>query len=80
MDIEIVRGFLAWCTLIDWILLLVWWGFVVFAGDWMFRLHGRWFRISRQTFDATHYAGMALFKVLILVFNLAPYLVLRLFF
>ena len=80
MDVAAVRSFLGWCTLFNWILLLVWWGFVALGADWMYELHGRWFSISRQTFDAAHYAGMALFKILILVFNLVPYLVLRFFF
>ena len=80
MDVEAVRSLLGWCTLINWIVLIVWWGYFAFAGDWMYRLHGKWFELSRQTFDATHYAGMAFFKILIVVFNLVPYLVLRLFF
>jgi hypothetical protein len=80
VDIEVVRSFLAWCTLMNWILLLVWWvGFAV-AGDWIYRVHGKWFQLSRPAFDATHYAGMAFYKILIFVFNLIPYLVLRLFF
>ena len=79
MDVETVRAFLGWCTLINWVLLLVWWAMFSLAGDWMYGLHGKWFKISRQAFDVTHYAGMGLFKLLVLVFNLAPYLALRLF-
>jgi hypothetical protein len=39
----------------------------------MFRLHGRWFRLSEEHFDAIHYAGMAVYKIGVLLFNLAPY-------
>jgi hypothetical protein len=80
LDVETVRSFLAWCTLLNWGVLLLWWGFFAMAGDWMYGLHGKWFAISRSTFDAAHYAGMAFFKILIIVLNLIPYLVLRLFF
>jgi hypothetical protein len=80
MDVEALRSFLAWCTLINWILLLVWWGMFALAGDWIYNVHRKWFDLSRQTFDTTHYAGMGLYKCLIMMFNLAPYLVLRLFF
>ena len=80
MDIEVVRSFLGWCTVFNWILLLVWWGYIALAGDWVYRLHGKWFKISRETFDAMHYGGMGLFKLLVMVFNLVPYLVLRLCF
>jgi hypothetical protein len=79
-DVETIRSFLAWCTVFNWVLLLVWWGFIVYAGDWMRKVHGKWFDLSKPTFDAIHYGAMAFFKILILVFNLIPYLVLRFFF
>ena len=45
--------------------------------DWIYRMHSRWFRISEERFDAIHYAGMAIFKTAIFLFNLVPYLALR---
>ena len=80
MDVEVVRSILAWCTVLNWVVLLLWGGFLTVAGDWVYGLHTKWFKISREVFDAMHYGGMGLFKLLILVFNLVPYLVLRLFF
>ena len=53
---------------------------LVVADDWVERLHGKWFRLPEGSFDAINYGAMALFKTLIFVFNLVPYLVLRLFF
>jgi hypothetical protein len=44
----------------------------VFAHDLMQRIHGTWFHLSREQFDALHYAGMAVYKVGILLFNLVP--------
>jgi len=79
MTVEVVRDMLAWCTVIDYIVLFIWFFFLVFAHDWMYRVHSRWYKISREKFDEIHYAGMALFKIGILLFNLAPYLALRLF-
>jgi hypothetical protein len=38
----------------------------------MYRLHGRWFRIPEDRFDAIHYAGMAVYKIGILLLNLVP--------
>jgi hypothetical protein len=77
MSIEIWLQLLGWSTLVNWGILLVWFAFFALARDWMRRLHGRWFQISAEQFDAIHYAGMAAYKTLILVFNLVPYLVLR---
>ncbi len=77
MTIELIRNVLAWCTVINYGLLLVWFFFFVIAHDWIYRLHGRWFNISLQNFDSIHYASMAVFKLGIILFNLVPYLVLR---
>lgn len=44
--------------------------------DAIHRLHARWFRITREQFDAIHYAGMALCKILVLVLFVAPLLAL----
>jgi hypothetical protein len=76
MTIEVAHHFLLWCTVINYGVLLVWFLFFVFVHDWMYRLHGRWFRLSREQFDALHYAGMSIFKIGILLFNLVPFVAL----
>jgi hypothetical protein len=77
MALETVRAVFAWCTAINLGLLIWWFLFFALAHDWMYRLHGRWFKISVEKFDAIHYAGMALLKLGILLFNLVPYLAMR---
>jgi len=77
MSIEVTRNFLLWCTVINYGILLVWFLFFAFAHDWIQQLHGRWFRLSSDQFDALHYAGMAIFKIGIILFNLVPFVVLR---
>ena len=77
MTIEIIRDTLAWCTVINWLLLLLWFLFLTLAHDWTYRLHSKWFNISVDKFDSIHYAGMTFLKISIILFNLAPYLALR---
>ena len=81
MDTETMRTFLGWCTLINFGGLLWWWGWLALAGDWVYRVHGTLLNIQipRRTFDVIHYAGLSLFKLLVLVFNFVPYLVLESF-
>lgn len=79
MSLETLRAFLGWCTIVNWVILLLWWLVIVLARDWMHRLHGRWFRLSPESFDEAHYRGMAYCKVGVILFNFTPYLVLRLF-
>lgn len=76
MTFELTRTFLLWCTVFDYAVLILW--FVAFAcgGDWLYRMHGRWFHFSREQFDAIHYAGMSVYKIGILLFNLVPLVVL----
>jgi len=79
MTAETILDFLAWCLVLNLGLLLWWFLFFVMAHDWMYRYHGKWFKLSVEKFDAIHYAGMAGFKIGILLFNFVPYLVLRIF-
>ena len=77
MSIAIVRKVLLWCTVINYGVLLVCWLCFLFAHDWMYGCHSRRFHLPVEQFDALHYAGMALYKVGILLFNLVPYIALR---
>lgn len=76
MNIEVTRNFLLWCTVANYGVLLVWFLVFVFAHDGIQRIHGKWFRLSRDQFDALHYAGMSIYKIGIILFNLVPFVVL----
>jgi hypothetical protein len=76
MSIEVARNFLLWCTVINYGMLLMWFLVFVFTHDRIQRLHGRWFHLSSDQFDALHYAGMAIFKIGIILFNLVPFVAL----
>jgi hypothetical protein len=76
MKIEVVRNFLLWCTVFNFGILLVWFLVFVFAHDRILRLHGTWFHLSREQFDALHYIGISIFEIGIILLNLVPYVVL----
>jgi hypothetical protein len=77
MTIETVRKTLLWCAIINYGILLVWFIAFVLAHDWMHTFHGRWFRLTIEQFDLVHYAGMAIFKIGILLLNLVPFVALQ---
>ena len=77
MSTDILLQVLGWATLINMGLLLFWFTVFALARDWIYRLHSRWFQLTPERFDAIHYGGMGLFKMTIVVFNLVPYLALR---
>jgi hypothetical protein len=76
MSIEVMRHFLLWCTVINYGILLLWFLLFMWAREWIQRLHGRWFRLTAEQFDCFHYAGMSVYKIGILLLNLAPYVAL----
>ena len=76
MTVELLREFLLWCLVINFGLLTMWFLFIALAGDMIYRLHGKWFKMPRETFDAIHYSGMAFFKIIVFVFNAVPYIAL----
>ena len=77
MTVEILRDFFGWCSVMNYGLLVVWFFGIVVARDWVFKIHTRWFALSREQFDGIHYAAMAFFKMSIFMFNVVPYLALR---
>ena len=77
MSLELLRACFGWCTLIDLGILIIWFAAFAVARPAVFRVHSLWFDISEQRFNEIHYASMAYFKLTIFVFNLVPYLALR---
>ena len=76
MDIHELTGFFMWCTIINGSLLAFWTVMFLLAPDVVYRTQSRWFPISRETFNVVMYSFLGLFKIVFLVFNIVPYLVL----
>jgi hypothetical protein len=77
MTVELIRDSLAWCAVINIGVLLLWFLGFTLAHDWIYRIHGKWFKLSWEKFDAIHYASMGFFKICVILFNVTPYLALR---
>ena len=73
-----LKDVLLWCLAINYGVLLIWFAVFVFAHGWMYQLHTRWFKLSIETFDALHYAGMSVYKIGIILLNLVPLIALYL--
>ena len=76
MDIETLRAFFMWCTILNVALLAVSFAFCACAGDWVYRIHSKWFPIPREAFNVVLYSFIGLFKILVFVFNVIPYVAL----
>jgi len=78
MSIHDLKIVLLWCTVINYAFLYIWFGIFLFAHDCVYRLTTRWFKFSVETFDALGYAGIVLYKIGIVLFNLVPLIALYL--
>jgi hypothetical protein len=76
MDIATLKDFFMWCSIIN-VGLITWWAlFILFANDFVYRMHRKWFNIPKENFESIHYAGIAFFKIIVFVFNIVPYIAL----
>jgi hypothetical protein len=78
MNIETLRHFLLWCTVINYATLVLWMALSVLGHGWMHRFYGRLFRVSAERFDTINLAGIILYKLGIVLFNLVPLIALYL--
>lgn len=77
MSVETLRNALFWCSIIN-VGLLAFWGLLTISPHgWLHRIWSRWSRISAEQFDAINLGGIVLYKILIIVFNVVPYIALR---
>ena len=68
---------LGWCSLVHIVILMLWVLMFRFAHTWVYSIHNKWIEISEEKFNQTHYALMGFYKLIVIVFFLIPYLVLR---
>ena len=76
MDIQMLTRFFMWCTILNGGLLIFSFLICAFAGDWVHKMHSKWFPMPRETFNVVIYSFLGLFKIVFLVFNVVPWVAL----
>ncbi|WP_182866492.1 DUF6868 family protein [Rhodopirellula sp. JC639] len=77
-SLELLLAALGWSTLINLGMLTLAAGLLAFWGDAIGRLHQKWFHLEKRELQQAYFRFLANYKLLVLVFNLVPYLALRL--
>lgn len=77
MSLEQLRDVLFWCLCLNLAVLVVGFWLLMLPHTWLYRLWGRWVRLPPEQFEAINYAALALYKVGIILFNVVPYVALR---
>lgn len=76
MGIDTLTTFFMWCTIINGGLYILCAALVMFSPNFVYRIHKKFFSISRETFDMVIYATLGFLKIIFLAFNLVPYVAL----
>ncbi len=61
-----------WCSIINYVLLLIWALPVMYWRDGVYRLWGRWFQLSLEQLDVINVGGITLYKMGVILFNVVP--------
>ncbi len=77
MSVAQLQSVLLWCTAINYSLLIVWILIATRARAPWQRLQVRLFHVPAGSVDTLNWAGIALYKLAIVMFNLVPYVALR---
>jgi len=76
MDVQTLTRFFMWCSIINGGLFALSAAICMAAPGFVYRVHSKWFHISRETFNVAIYSFLGLFKVFFLVLNLVPFVAL----
>jgi signal transduction histidine kinase len=71
------KDFFLYGFLINYAVLMWWFLWVWLKWDMVMAIHQRFFDLTENQYHAIHYAAMAFYKLLIIMFFLTPYLILE---
>ena len=78
MTLEALTDFFLWCLILNTAFLLFSTLMISALKDFAISMHRKMFDISEATLEKLYFQYLARFKILIIVFNLTPYIALRL--
>ena len=77
MTLETLRHFFAWCAIINYAMLILWFVLHIAAHGFLTKLSQQFFGVSAEKFDSISLRAMFFFKLAIWLFYIGPYLALR---
>jgi len=77
-SLEVASGVLLRCFVLAAVLLLLWFVLFLVGGEMVYRIHGKLFDITKHELELLNYCAMALFKLLVFVAFVIPYVAIRL--
>ncbi|MBN2070493.1 MAG: hypothetical protein JW814_03460 [Candidatus Krumholzibacteriota bacterium] len=77
MSIELLTMFFLWSSILNIGIMIV--SFLLFriAHRYIYTVHGGWYKLSNEQIDLAIYRMMTIYKIFLFMFNIVPYVVLR---
>ena len=72
MSLHTLTQLLLWCSILNYVVLLIWFFLYTQPHQWMYRLLNRWFRLPAEDIDRINLMGISFYKIGIILFNLMP--------
>ncbi len=76
MTIQTLQAFFMWCSIINFGMLMLTFVLCASAADWIYKMHSRWFPISRVAFNTILYSFLGFYKIIVIVFCIIPWIAL----
>ncbi|CAA6824812.1 MAG: Unknown protein [uncultured Sulfurovum sp.] len=77
LTLETLIEFLGWSTLINFTFLLMTTLAIMFLREPIIKIHAELFNLNKEDLSRAYFNYVALYKILIIVFNLVPYIALK---
>ncbi len=77
MDINMLKVFFMWCTIINFGFLLFSFIMVTVSGNLAYKMHSKWFPMTKEKFTFAMYLFIGIYKILFFVFNVVPWIALE---
>lgn len=76
-NLSVITAFLGWCTLINYGILILSTVMLLACRDWVKGIHNKMFNIPESSLDTIYFNYLGNHKLAIFIFNLAPYIALK---
>ena len=77
MDLNKLRTFLGWCCVLNFGLLFVMSLFLLFGIESIYNIQANFLYVERESYNEMWFLTIGVWKIMVLVFNLIPYIALR---
>jgi len=77
MDIQTLQAFFMWCTILNIAILIIVFIFFAIADGFAYWITSKFFPISRETFNTVVFCWIALYRLVLIVFCIVPWIALE---